>query len=202
MIPSGSASSRAMIFTETRLRGAFVLDLERREDGRGFFARTFCRREFAEHGLKPEIAQASVTFTKTRGTLRGMHFQFPPAAETKVISVTRGAVLDIIVDLRPESPTFLQHVAVELTSENRRSLYIPERFVHGYQTLADDTETSYLIGDFYTPAAESGLPYSDPALGLTWPLPVSEISSRDAAWTPFAEVERDVRRRMAVLTAR
>ncbi len=132
-----------MIFTETNAAGAFIIDLERREDDRGFFARMFCQNEFAEHGLKPTIAQANVAFNRVTGTLRGMHFQFPPAAETKLVRCTRGAILDIIVDLRPESPTYLQHIAVELNADNRRALYVPERFAHGYQALVDDTETSY-----------------------------------------------------------
>jgi dTDP-4-dehydrorhamnose 3,5-epimerase len=187
-----------MIFTETKLKGAFVLDLERREDSRGFFARTFCQHEFAEHGLKPVIAQANVAFNKRKGTLRGMHFQFPPAAETKLVRVSRGAILDIIVDLRPESPTYLQHVAVELTADNHRALYVPERFAHGYQALEDGTETTYQVGEFYAPDTEGGLLHNDPQLGLTWPLPVSEISPKDAAWRPLAEVEPRIRQRMTV----
>lgn len=187
-----------MVFTETKLSGAFIIELERREDDRGFFARAFCQNEFSDHGLKPVIAQANIGFNKHRGCLRGMHFQYPPAAETKVVRCTRGAVLDIIVDLRPESPTFLQHVSVELTADNHRAIYIPERFAHGYQTLADETETSYQVGEFYTPGAEGGLRYDDPALGLTWPLPVGVISEKDAAWPLLAEVEPDVRRRMAI----
>ena len=126
-----------MIFTETKLKGAFIIDIERREDSRGFFARAFCQKEFAEHGLKPVIAQANIAFNKTKGTLRGMHFQYPPAAETKLVRCTRGAILDIIVDLRPESPTYLEHIAVELTADNYRALYVPERFAHGYQVLED-----------------------------------------------------------------
>jgi dTDP-4-dehydrorhamnose 3,5-epimerase len=135
-----------VIFTETALSGAFLIDPERREDSRGYFARAFCQHEFAEHGLKPVIAQANVAFNNVAGTLRGMHFQFPPKPETKIVRATRGAIVDIIVDLRPESPTYLQHVAVRLDEENSRSLYVPERFAHGYQTLADATETSYYVG--------------------------------------------------------
>ena len=146
-----------MIFLETKLKGALILDLDRREDNRGFFARVFCQREFAEHGLKPLIAQANIAFNKKKGTLRGMHFQFPPAAETKLVRCTRGAILDIIVDLRPESPTYLQHIAVELSEDNSRALYVPERFAHGYQVLRDKTETSYQVGEFYTPGSEGGL---------------------------------------------
>jgi dTDP-4-dehydrorhamnose 3,5-epimerase len=126
-----------------------------------------------------------------------MHFQYPPAAETKVVRCTRGAVLDIIVDLRPESPTYLEHVSVELTADNHRAIYIPERFAHGYQALEDETETSYQVGEFYTPGVEGGLRYDDPALGLTWPLPVSVISEKDSAWPLLADVEPEVRRRMA-----
>src|SRR3954470_20445560 len=142
-----------MIFTETKLKGAFILDIERREDSRGFFARAFCQKEFTAHGLQPVIAQANVAFNVNKGTLRGMHFQFPPAAETKLVRCTRGAILDIIVDLRPESSTYLQNIAVELNEENGRALYVPERFAHGYQALRDDTETSYQVGEFYTPAS-------------------------------------------------
>jgi dTDP-4-dehydrorhamnose 3,5-epimerase len=187
-----------VIFSETKLRGAFVIDLERREDERGFFARAFCQNEFEEHGLKPVIAQANIGFNRKRGCVRGMHFQYPPAAETKTVRCTRGAVLDIIIDLRPESPTFLEHVEVELTADNHRAIYIPERFAHGYQTLADETETSYQVGEFYTPGVEGGLRYDDPALGLSWPLPVSVISEKDAAWALFSEVERELKRKMTV----
>jgi len=187
-----------MIFTETDLPGAFVIDLERREDNRGYFARAWCEHEFEDHGLKPVIAQANVAFNRYAGTLRGMHFQFPPAAETKVVRCTRGAIVDIIVDLRPESPTYLRHVSVRLDADNARSLYVPERFAHGYQTLVDDTETSYFVGEFYTPDAEGGLSPSDPRLGLEWPMPVTTISEKDSQWAPLDEVEPEVRRRMAV----
>ena len=161
-----------MIFTETVLPGAFVIDLERREDERGYFARAWCPNEFTAHRLKPVIAQANVAFNRTAGTLRGMHFQFPPAAETKVVRCTRGAIVDIIVDLRPESPTYLEHVAV------------------------DGTDTSYFVGEFYTPEAEGGLSPHDPGLGLDWPLPVSAISPKDAEWAALDEVEPEIRRRM------
>jgi len=186
-----------VIFTETTLKGAFILDLERREDDRGFFARAFCQEEFAAHGLKPVIAQANIAFNRKKGTLRGMHFQYPPKAETKLVRATRGAILDIIVDLRPESPTYLESVAVELTEENHRALYVPERFAHGYQALADGTETSYQVGEFYAPGTEGGLSPFDPRLGLRWPLPVTAISPKDAAWQPLELVEPEVRRRMS-----
>ena len=187
-----------MIFTETKLKGAFIIDLERREDDRGFFARGFCQNEFAAHGLKPLIAQANLAFNKRTGTLRGMHFQFPPHAETKLVRATRGAILDIIVDLRPESPTYLQHVEVELSADNHRALYVPERFAHGYQALEDATETSYQVGEFYAPGSEGGLSPFDPRLGLKWPLPVSVISPKDAAWAPLDQVGDEVMRRMRV----
>lgn len=187
-----------MIFTETHLKGAFIIDIERREDSRGFFARAFCQHEFEDHGLKPVIAQANVAFNHSRGTLRGMHFQYPPAAETKLVRCTRGAIVDIIVDLRPESPTYLQHVAVELNEDNSRALYVPERFAHGYQVLRDKTETSYQVGEFYTPGSESGLLYSDPRLKLDWPLPVSVISDKDKLWRPLSEQETELKARMSL----
>lgn len=187
-----------MIFTETKLKGAFIIDLERREDERGFFARAFCQNEFAAHGLKPLIAQANIAFNKRKGTLRGMHFQYPPHPETKLVRATRGAILDIIVDLRPESPTYLQHVEVELTADNHRALYVPERFAHGYQALEDGTETSYQVGEFYAPGTEGGLSPFDPRLGLKWPLPVSVISPKDGAWAPLDQIGDEVMRRMRV----
>ena len=187
-----------MIFTETKLEGAFIIDLDRKEDNRGFFARAFCQHEFEEHGLKPVIAQANLAFNRRKGSVRGMHFQFPPAAETKLVRCTRGAILDIIVDLRPESSTYLDHVAVELTADNYRALYMPERFAHGYQVLEDVTETSYQADEFYTPETEGGLRYDDPALGLTWPLPVTEMSDKDRAWALLEDVETELVRKMTV----
>jgi dTDP-4-dehydrorhamnose 3,5-epimerase len=187
-----------VVFRETELKGAFIIDLERREDSRGFFARTFCQKEFTAHRLKPTIAQANVASNNKKGTLRGMHFQYPPAAETKLVRCTRGAILDIIVDLRPESATYLQHVAVELNEENQRSLYVPERFAHGYQVLHDQTETSYQVGEFYTPSAESGLLHNDPKLNLKWPLPVTVISDKDQKFALLSEIEPELKRRMTI----
>ncbi|HZS16430.1 MAG TPA: dTDP-4-dehydrorhamnose 3,5-epimerase [Candidatus Udaeobacter sp.] len=187
-----------MIFTETKLKGAFIMDIQRHEDPRGFFARGFCQREFEEHGLKPTIAQGNIAHNRLKGTIRGMHFQFPPAAETKLVRCTRGAIVDIIVDLRPESPTYLQHVAVELTGDNYRALYVPERFAHGYQTLEDQTDTSYSVGEFYAPGTEGGLLYNDSRLGLDWPLPVSVISDKDKVWKPLSEQEPDLKARMSL----
>jgi dTDP-4-dehydrorhamnose 3,5-epimerase len=187
-----------MIFTETKLKGAFIIDIERREDSRGFFARGFCQREFEEHGLKPVIAQGNIAHNRKKGTIRGMHFQFPPAAETKLVRCTRGGIVDIIVDLRPESATYLQHIAVELTEDNYRALYVPERFGHGYQTLVDKTDTSYSVGEFYTPGTEGGLLYNDPRLALEWPLPVSVISDKDKVWKPLSEQEAELKARMSL----
>lgn len=187
-----------MIFTETALPGAFIVDLETRGDERGFFARSFCQREFTDHGLKPAIVQCNVSFNYRKGTVRGLHFQFPPAAETKFVRCTRGAIVDVIVDLRPESPTYLQHAAVELTAGNRRGLYVPERFAHGYQVLEDDTETTYQVGEFYTPSAESGLRFDDPRLAIEWPLPPTEMSPKDAAWPLLTGAEAPIRSRMAL----
>lgn len=185
-----------MIFTETKLKGAFTIDMETHEDNRGFFARAFCQKEFAVHGLKQTVAQANVAFNRKKGTLRGMHFQYPPAAETKLVRCTRGAIIDIIVDLRPESPTYLEHIAVELTADNHRALYVPERFAHGYQVLEDTTETSYHVGEFYTPGSEGGLRYDDPRLRLQWPLPVTEISEKDIKWELLEGIEEKLKAKM------
>jgi dTDP-4-dehydrorhamnose 3,5-epimerase len=187
-----------VIFTETKLKGAFIIDLERREDTRGFFARAFCQNEFKTNGLKPVIAQGNIASNLKAGTLRGMHFQFPPAAESKLVRCTRGGILDIIVDLRPESATYLQHVAVELDEDNQRSLYVPERFAHGYQTLHDRTDTSYQVGEFYTPEAEGGLLYNDPSLALKWPMPVTVISEKDQKFPLFDRIKSDLERKMSL----
>jgi dTDP-4-dehydrorhamnose 3,5-epimerase len=171
-----------MLFTETKLKGAFIIDLENREDNRGFFARTFCAKEFEDHGLKPTVAQCNLSFNHKKGTLRGMHYQVPPAAETKLIRCTRGAIYDVIVDMRPESPTYLAHIGVELTEDNRRALYVPELFAHGYLALTDGAEVTYQVGEFYTPGYERGLRYDDPILGIEWPTEITVISEKDAAW--------------------
>lgn len=177
-----------MIFTETELKGAFIIDLEERSDHRGFFARTFCAKEFEDHGLKPTVAQCNLSFNHKKGTLRGMHYQTLPAAETKLVRCTRGAIYDVIIDMRPESPTYLSHIGVELTEDNRRALYVPEMFAHGYQTLTDGAEVVYQVGEFYTPGYERGLHYDDPIFGIEWPLPVTEISDKDASWSLFKSV--------------
>ena len=181
-----------MIFRETALKGAFVIEVETHADERGFFARTFCQHEFEAHGLKPAVAQCNLSFNHHAGTVRGLHFQRPPAAESKLVRATRGAVLDVIVDLREDSPTYLHHVAVELSADNRRALYVPELFAHGYQTLTDDAEVCYQVSEFYTPGCEGGLRHDDPRLGITWPLPVTVISAKDAAW-PLLDPEEVAR---------
>lgn len=174
-----------MIFIETALKGAFIIELERHTDERGFFARSFCAREFEAHGLNPTVAQCNLSYNHTKGTLRGMHFQVPPASETKLVRCTRGAIYDVIIDLRPDSPTYLEHLAVELSAQTGRALYIPEMFAHGFQTLEDDTEVAYQMGEFYTPGYARGLRYDDPAFNIQWPLPVSIISEKDLAWPLF-----------------
>jgi dTDP-4-dehydrorhamnose 3,5-epimerase len=190
-----------MIFSETKFAGAYTVDIDRREDNRGHFARVFCAEEFSAHGLKPTVAQASVSFNTKQGTLRGLHFQYPPAAETKYVRCTKGAVRDVIVDLRPESPTYLEHLAIVLSVENGRGLYIPKRFAHGFITLEDDTELTYLIGESHVANAEGGLRYDDPMLGLDWPLPVRVISQRDTVWKPIVEIEDELKSRMSLAEA-
>lgn len=185
-----------MIFTETGLRGAFLVDIDRKADDRGFFARAFCQQEFRHHGLTPAVAQVNLSSTRTKGTIRGLHFQYSSAAEAKFIRCTRGAIHDVIIDLRPESDTYLEHFSVELSEDNYRALYIPERFAHGLQTLRDNTDVIYHASEFYTPSAEAGLRYNDPQLGLSWPLPVTAISEKDRSFPAFAAIETELQRRM------
>lgn len=175
-------------FVETPLAGALVIEPELLEDDRGGFARTFCAREFAEHGLSDVVAQANLSFNHREGTLRGMHYQLAPAAEAKLVRCTRGAIHDVIVDMRPDSPTYLDHFGIELSERNRTALYVPEIFAHGYQALSDGAEVVYQVSEFYTPGQERGLAHDDPALGIEWPLPVSVISDKDRAWPPYAPV--------------
>lgn len=180
-----------MRFTETPLRGAFVIDLEPRADERGFFSRTFDVHEFDAHGLRSFVAQSNLSYNHRAGTLRGMHYQLPPAAETKLVRCTRGAIYDVILDLREDSPTHMQHFGVELSADNRTALYVPELFAHGYLTLTPEAEVEYQVSEFYTPGQERGMRHDDPALGIEWPIPVEVISEKDAAWPPLgAEVAR------------
>lgn len=174
-----------MIFTETKLAGAFVIEVEKIEDERGFFARTFDREEFASHGLNPNLAQCNVSFNKKKGTLRGMHFQAAPHEEAKLVRCTRGAMYDAIIDLRPESPTFRQWTSAELTAENRRMLYIPEGFAHGFQTLEDDTEVFYQMSEFFHPESGRGVRFDDPSFGVEWPPGEKVISEKDRKYPDF-----------------
>lgn len=171
-----------MIFTKTNIEGVAIVDLVVKRDDRGFFARSFCREEFIENGLEPMVEQCNLSFNHKKGTIRGMHIQIAPHPEAKYVRCIRGAVLDIIVDMRPGSPTRFQHVAVELSQDNRRGLYVPPFFAHGYQTLTDDAEVSYQVSGGYAPQAERGLRYNDPVLQLPWQLPVTVISDKDRTW--------------------
>ena len=175
-----------MIFWETKLPGAFVIDQERRDDERGFFARTFCREEFVARGLNPNVAQCNVSFNKHKGTLRGMHYQVPPSAEAKLIRCTAGAIFDVIIDLRESSATFRQHVAVELSAGTGKMLYVPEGFAHGFQTLVDDTEVSYQMSHAYAPESARGVRWDDPAFGIEWPAAERILHERDRNYPEFA----------------
>ena len=171
-----------MILTPTPIAGVAIFDLELREDDRGFFARTYDRSEFEAAGLEPAVEQCNMSYNHRAGTLRGMHLQVAPHPETKLVRCVRGAIVDIIVDMRPDSLTRLQHVAVELSAENRRSLFVPAYFAHGFQTLTDDTEVVYQVSGAYAPQAERGLRHDDPALGLSWPVLVTTLSEKDKSW--------------------
>lgn len=171
-----------MRFIETELKGVFLIEPHRIRDPRGFFARTFCAREFAAYGLNSRFVQCNLSFNARRGTLRGLHFQIPPHTEAKLVRCSRGSIYDAIVDLRPDSPTFGKHYAAELTACDGLSLYIPEGFAHGFQTLEDETEVFYQMTRFHVPDSASGLAYNDPQIGIRWPLPVTVISDRDLAW--------------------
>jgi dTDP-4-dehydrorhamnose 3,5-epimerase len=168
-----------VLFTETKLKGAFVVAPEFIEDERGFFARLWTPEEFEERGLNPRLVQSNISYNRRKGTLRGMHFQVKPHEEAKLVRCTRGSLYDVALDLRPDSPTYLQWEAVELTEENRLMFYVPEGFAHGYQTLEDDTEVFYQMSELYHPESARGLRWDDPKLGIRWPLPVSVISQRD-----------------------
>jgi dTDP-4-dehydrorhamnose 3,5-epimerase len=168
-----------MIFHEINLRGAFLIDIERHEDDRGVFARTWCRREFAAQNLETEFVQSNISVNPLRGTLRGLHFQRPPESETKIVQCIRGAIYDVIVDLRPESPTFRQWVDVTLTAGSYRMLYIPARFAHGFQTVENNTEVSYQMSSYFVPDAGRGIRFDDPDLAIHWPLSVTRISEKD-----------------------
>jgi dTDP-4-dehydrorhamnose 3,5-epimerase len=173
-------------FVPLELEGAYVIELEPYRDERGFFARTWCREEFAEHGLTPVVAQCSTSHNEHAGTLRGMHFQHPPHAEAKLVRCTRGAIFDVIVDLRPGSPTLARWAGVELTEERGNAIYVPEGFAHGFQTLTDDADVLYMISVSYAPDAASGVRWDDPAFGIEWPEAAERtISDRDRAWPDY-----------------
>lgn len=177
-----------MQFTPTSIPGAVTVDLEPRSDERGFFARSFCRDEFEAAGLEPVVAQCNVSYNRRAGTLRGLHFQTVDAPEAKLVRCTRGAIFDVIVDLRPDSPTLGQHVAVELTSENHRALYVPPLFAHGFQTLVDDVEVLYQVSQPYTPNTERGLRFDDPVLAIEWPSAPSTITDKDLEWPLLGDI--------------
>jgi dTDP-4-dehydrorhamnose 3,5-epimerase len=177
-----------MIFHETKLKGAFIVDLDKKDDDRGFFARAFCSREFEEHGLRPQVVQANMSYNHKKGAVRGMHYQVSPASEPKFIRCISGAIWDVIIDMRPDSPTYLQHIGVELSAENRRAIYVPDMFAHGNQALTDGAELLYLVGEFYTPGCERGVRFDDPVIGIEWPLPVTVISEKDQSW-PLLDVK-------------
>jgi dTDP-4-dehydrorhamnose 3,5-epimerase len=173
-----------MTFVETRVQGAFIIDLERRADQRGYFARAWCKQEFEAHGLTARITQVNVSQNAHKGTLRGMHYQ-AHVPEAKVVSCTKGSIHDVVLDLRRDSPTYLLWAAVQLTAENRRMLYVPEGVAHGFQTLSDDTELLYFMSEFYVPEYARGVRYDDPAFGIVWPLQVTTISDADRAWPDY-----------------
>lgn len=175
-----------MLFSATEIAGAFLIRPERREDERGFFARTWCEREFTEHGIDPRIVQHSVSFNRRRGTLRGMHFQAPPHAENKLVSCSAGSIFDVIVDLRADSPSYRRWLGFNLTAENLDALFVPGGCAHGFITLADDTVVRYDISEFHSPGAERGIRYDDPAFGVVWPLAPVVISPRDLGFPPYA----------------
>lgn len=174
-----------MIFTETKLKGAFIIEPERQEDERGFFARTFCQEEFKAHRLNTNWIQCNLSFNKKRGTLRGMHYQVAPHEEVKLVRCTMGAVYDVIIDLRPESPTFKRWISIELTAENHHMLYIPQGFAHGYQTLADNTEVFYQMSEVYHPECARGLRWDDPSFRIKWPILAKIILNRDSQYPDF-----------------
>jgi dTDP-4-dehydrorhamnose 3,5-epimerase len=174
-----------MIFSGTTLNGVFILELEKREDDRGFFARSFCRDEYREHGLNPCIAQCNISYNRRKGTIRGLHYQAAPAEEDKLVRCTRGAIYDVIVDIRPGSPTYCRWESVSLGEDDRRMVYIPKGFAHGFQTLADDTEVFYQMSEFYMPERSKGIRWDDPAFAIRWPLENQVISEKDKSYGGF-----------------
>jgi dTDP-4-dehydrorhamnose 3,5-epimerase len=176
-----------MLFNETKLKGAFVVDIEPREDERGFFARSWCADEFEKLGLNSDLFQCNISFNKKRGTLRGMHYQVEPYPEAKLVRCTMGAIYDVIIDLRAASPTFKQWISVELSAQNRRALYVPEDFAHGFQTLMDNTEVFYQMSEFYHPECARGLRWDDPMFGIHWPVADIIMSEKDQLYEIWKE---------------
>ncbi|GAB4293621.1 MAG: dTDP-4-dehydrorhamnose 3,5-epimerase [Oscillatoriaceae cyanobacterium] len=178
-----------MIFLETKLKGAYLIETEPVTDDRGCFARTFCEQEFAAKGLKTHLVQCNISFNHKKGTLRGMHYQIAPYQEAKLVRCTKGAIYDVIIDIRPDSPTFKQWSAAELTADNRRLVYIPEGFAHGFQTLEDNTEVFYQMAEFYHPESARGIRWDDPAFGIEWPSEASVISPKDTSYPLYMSYE-------------
>lgn len=174
-----------MKFTETNLKGAFIVGIEKLNDDRGFFARSWCQREFEDLGLTSRVLQANVSYNRQKGTLRGMHYQIAPYQECKLVRCTSGAIYDVIIDLRPDSPTYKQWTGVELTADNYAMLFVPEDFAHGFQTLTDTTEITYQVSQFYTPGSEKGIRFDDPTFDIQWPQEVTIISDKDRTWPDF-----------------
>lgn len=188
MISTGSK----MNFTETKLKGAYILDLEKLQDNRGFFARMYCEEEFRKSGISFSPVQGNVSFNQHKYTLRGMHYQEPPFEEAKLVRCTRGAIYDVIIDIRPESPTANEWVGVELTAENRKMIFIPKGFAHGFLTLEEETEVNYLMSEFYKPGAGRGIRWDDPAFNIDWPAEVAVISEKDKNWPPYKTAKLNV----------
>ncbi|PYO84809.1 MAG: dTDP-4-dehydrorhamnose 3,5-epimerase [Gemmatimonadetes bacterium] len=176
-----------MMFTALRLASAFLIEPELLEDDRGFFARTWCAREFTAHGLNPALVQCNISFNRRKGTLRGMHFQAAPHEEARLVQCSMGSIYDVIIDLRPESATYKQHLAVVLSAENHLMLYVPEGFAHGFQTLEDNTQVFYQMSQYYSPAHSRGVRWNDPAFGIPWPLDQPIMLPRDQNYPDFAE---------------
>ena len=174
-----------MIFTETKLKGAYIIDISRVSDERGFFGRAWCKKEFEAAGLNTDAVQANVSYNKYRGTIRGMHYQVAPFTESKTVRCTSGSIFDVIIDLRPDSPTFKQWVGVELTADSFRMLYVPDGFAHGFITLEDHSSVHYMVTEYYTPGAETGIRFDDPAFNIEWPMQPKVVSDKDKSHPPF-----------------
>ena len=174
-----------MKFIETNLKGAFLIELDKLQDERGFFARSYCQREFEEHGLNPRVVQCNVSYNIKKGTMRGMHYQVPPYEEAKLVRCIKGAIYDVIIDLRPDSETYMKHYGVQLDSENRSMLFVPEGFAHGFLTLEDNTEVFYQMSEFYAPDSARGFRWNDPAFDIKWPMEIKVISDRDRTYPDF-----------------